>query len=80
MTKKEYLRIKSKECGKTQKQYKEDMKVNYIVLYKYEGKMTPLTDDEDMPVVFGGEEDAELYMKEGDKLITEQEYYDSVLG
>lgn len=65
MTKKEYLEVK----------LIRDMKYNYIILC--DGN-EPLCWPDGEPIVYGDKEDAESDMAEGDILITEKEYYDSL--
>ena len=75
MTKKEYLEAKLRCINKSKRAYIRDMKYNYIILC---GGKDPLRWLDGDAIVYGDKEDAEPDMVEGDILITEKEYYDSL--
>lgn len=50
--------------------------VNYVIVQD-NGKPVVWTDNK-LPVIYGGIEDAEMDLKEGDKIVTLGEYADSI--
>lgn len=76
MTKKEYLDKVSAQFDETPKEYAKNMKYNFVIL---EDGELPICWENGLPVIYGGEEDYKEDLADGDKVITEQEYYDKFL-
>lgn len=84
MTRKEYIKNRAKSIGKSQRNYENDMKVNYVIFHNPSQTTDTWAEGEDegLPVVYGDKADVEniissLNAKNGNEefsIMTEDEY------